>query len=274
MNGRGLWQAAPVTEDQEQAPRVTLISTTPLKGCRLHHPSSIDVDRGGARGDRDFFFVDDRHKLLSITRTGTLTDWWAECPDGATLTLRSRDGRTVTGPVEPGAPLVADFFGDRSVPSRFVDGPWNELVSGLVGRPVRLVKVKEPGDGHDVHALSVVSEASLAEISRQAGADVDARRFRMLLQVDGLGAHEEDDWRDREVVVGTARLRMGGPVPRCNATTRDPDTGVTDLRTLHLLNDYRGRQRNEFGDGLNFGVYASVVEPGTISVGDALQRVR
>jgi uncharacterized protein YcbX len=70
--------------------------------------------------------------------------------------------------------------------------------------------------------------------------------------------------------IGTAELVVRGPVPRCNATTRHPDTGERDLKTLRLIEEHRGETPNDFGQGLNFGVYADVATPGSISVGDEL----
>ena len=58
---------------------------------------------------------------------------------------------------------------------------------------------------------------------------------------------------------------------RCAGTTRNPDSGHVDLKTLALIGDYRGRQDSIFGMGFNFGVYASVVTKGRISVGDAVE---
>jgi hypothetical protein len=58
------------------------------------------------------------------------------------------------------------------------------------------------------------------------------------------------------------------PVQRCVATTRNPDTGVVDLKTLKFIGDYRGRLESEFGLGFNFGIYLHCVNPGIISVGD------
>jgi uncharacterized protein YcbX len=65
---------------------------------------------------------------------------------------------------------------------------------------------------------------------------------------------------------------MRGPVPRCNATTRNPDTGAKDLKTLQLIAQGRGMQPDEFGeDGLNLGAYADVIEPGVVSLGDPVE---
>ena len=57
---------------------------------------------------------------------------------------------------------------------------------------------------------------------------------------------------------------------RCAGTTRNPETGEVDLRTLQLIGDYRGRQDSVFGMGFNFGVYATVITEGRIRVGDEL----
>ena len=49
-------------------------------------------------------------------------------------------------------------------------------------------------------------------------------------------------------------------------TTLDPDTGVRDFPTLSVIKRYRGVADRE----LLFGVYASVIEPGTVRRGDEL----
>ncbi len=83
-------------------------------------------------------------------------------------------------------------------------------------------------------------------------------------------AHAEDRWQGQTIEVGEALLRVGGPVPRCAATTRHPDRGARDLATVRMIRSYRGVQANEFGRGVNFGVYAEVVGEGVVRVGDPL----
>lgn len=65
-------------------------------------------------------------------------------------------------------------------------------------------------------------------------------------------------------------IRVSGPVPRCALTTRSPDTGERDLDTLRLIKGYRG-VRN--GEAIDFGVYARVVRPGRVRVGDVVELV-
>jgi uncharacterized protein len=126
-----------------------------------------------------------------------------------------------------------------------------------------------------VHHLTMVSAESVAELGRQAGreGDPDARRFRMLLEIEGCASpHEEDTWDGRQVRVGAAVVRVRGQVPRCVVTTQDPDSGVKDLDTLKTIRRYRGRMTGEDGDpGLPFGMYAEVETPGVAQLGDPVE---
>ena len=54
----------------------------------------------------------------------------------------------------------------------------------------------------------------------------------MLVGLAGCRPHEEDEWNGRLLRVGEAVVRVGGPVPRCATTTRDPETGERDFDTL------------------------------------------
>jgi uncharacterized protein YcbX len=88
----------------------------------------------------------------------------------------------------------------------------------------------------------------------------------MLIEVDGLGAHEEDAWVGQSVRVGDAVIHFEGHVGRCVITTRHPEKGVVDVPTLKLLGRYR--RDVDTTEPLAFGVYGRVVKPGVIRVGD------
>jgi uncharacterized protein YcbX len=104
-------------------------------------------------------------------------------------------------------------------------------------------------------------------VGRHDGA-IDARRFRMLFEVDGLGPHEEDSLVDQRTRVGGAVVRWRGNVGRCVVTTRDPVTGISDVPTLRILGAYRRDEPTT--EPLAFGIYGEVVEPGVVRVGDAI----
>jgi len=252
--------------------RVTRLSVTPVKGLALNHPDEIVLLRTGAAGDREFFVIDGRDRLISIWKTGRLVRFRAAHDTrSGRITLSSAEGELCEGPARPGTPVVADFYGRRKVPGTVVEGPWNAVLSDAAGEPVRLVRASDPDAGHDEYPVTLLGEESVAELARRSGAgSVDARRFRMLISFSGLSAHAEDGWQGQTIGIGEAVVRVGGPVPRCAATARDPDRGARDLPTVRMIRSYRGVQANEFGRGVNFGVYAEVVAGGTVRVGDAL----
>ena len=63
-------------------------------------------------------------------------------------------------------------------------------------------------------------------------------------------------------------MRVSGPVDRCAATTRHPDTGERDLDTLRLIKDYRGQAPD---GSICFGMLARVESPGRVRVGDTVE---
>ncbi|EXG81603.1 putative Fe-S protein [Cryptosporangium arvum DSM 44712] len=245
--------------------RVSRLTVVPVKGLRAEHPASVVVTPTGIVGDRQFFLVDADGKLFSASRTGAFLGARASWSPGFL------DVSGVRAPIELGPAVEADFYGLKHVAAHEVLGPWSAYFTERAGQPVRLVHADEPNGGCDVHALTLLGEASVGELASRAGvAPVDSRRFRMSVEFAGGAPHAEDGWAGAEFRAGSVVLRVGGPVPRCAATTRDPDGGATDLKTLHLIKGYRGVTVGELGRGIHFGVYADVVEPGEIRVGDEL----
>jgi uncharacterized protein YcbX len=254
--------------------KVVNLSITPIKGFQLHHPHSIEITSRGAIGDREFFFVDENNLMFSMTMVGELAPLFADYDSlNSTLAILENGEVLVEGLVEEGPAQAGNFFNAWNVDGTFVEGPWNEFLSDRLDKKVRLIKTAANRNASDVEPLSLMSSASIKALEDSAQlSSVDPRRFRMLIQVDGTAPHEEDTWADQEFSIGSAIIRAGGPVKRCAATTRNPDSGVVDLKTLKLIGAYRGRQESQFGPGFNFGIYATCIQPGSISIGDSIVR--
>jgi hypothetical protein len=251
-------------------PRIARLNVTPVKSTALNHPDEIRLERYGPVGDRDFFFVDEDGRRLSGTSKAPLLTIRADYDDERDrLEIRLPTGIVASGAARAtGEALRVDFYG-RPVCARVVEGDWNEAVSAYAGRGVRLARVDDPGAGTDVEPVTLVSLASVAELSRRGGREdpVDPGRFRMTFELDGCEPHEEDAWCGRRLRIGGAVVRIGVSVPRCVITTLDPKTGVRDFPTLSVIKSYRGRT----DDGLPFGVYGQIEEPGVVRVGDPVQ---
>jgi len=252
---------------------VTLISIAPVKGLGLVHPTEVELERTGVLANRRFHVVDATGRRYNQIRNGTMVRVRPEYdPELEQLALTFPDGSVASGTVELGEAITTDFYG-RPVAGRLVVGPWSQALSSAFGRELRLVQ-SAPGEAIDRGGghVSLISEASLAELAEQGGVDepVDGRRFRMLFQVDGLEPHGEDSWLRRRVRIGGALVELLGTVGRCAITTQNPDTGVPDFDTLRVLESYRGLSDVR---ELDFGVYGRVVQPGLVRVGDSAEPV-
>jgi len=247
---------------------VTALAIAPVKAMRLRAVDAIEVGELGAAGDRRFYVVDDRGRMVNGKQFAALQTIVPDYDPGTgELTLTFPDGiPPATGVVEHGEPVTTRFY-RRTDEIPALRGPWSDAVSEFVGAPLRLVAAETGVDRGRDGATSLISRASLRRLAEEAGVDaIDARRFRMLIEIDGVAAHEEDRWVDRRLRVGEALLRMRGHVGRCLITSRDPDSARADLATLDLLRAYRSEE--ESTEPLPFGVYGEVLEGGAVRLGD------
>jgi uncharacterized protein YcbX len=251
---------------------VSGLAITPVKATRLHQVPRIQLEREGVRENRRFFVVDERGRMVNSKRIGALQTIVADySEDERTLSLTFPDGRVVSDRVRLGEPIDAQFH-KTPVQVPLVQGPWSDAISDLAGQPLRLVESDRACGAVDRAAdgpVSLISRASLARLAQQAGrSEVDGRRFRMLIEIDGVDPHAEDGWVGSAVRIGSALVAFKGHVGRCLITSRDPETGMVDLPTLDLLGAYRSGLGTT--EPLPFGVYGEVREPGSISVRDAV----
>ena len=253
---------------------VAWLSIAPVKGLALLAVEEVELLTSGVADNRRFHLVDERGELYNALGDGRLLTVVPDYDgDNDVLTLRFPDGSTVSGSAGVDGELTTDFYG-RLVPGRLVVGPWGAALSSYCGKPIRVVRSDVSGAAVDRGngAVSLVSEASVAELSRRSGTDVDPRRFRMLVGLRGCTPHEEDEWLGRRVRLGEAVVRPLGTVARCAITTRNPDTGHRDFATLRAISAYRVPR--PWSEGIDFGVYGEVVEPGRVRVGDEVEPLR
>jgi uncharacterized protein YcbX len=213
---------------------------------------------------------DENGTLFNAKKEGRLLQVRPEWDESSRrLALTFPDGRRVEGVVELGEPVDAIVYGELRPSRRVAGGAWAEVVSEFVGRPLELLWADDNGVDRltSEGTVSLVSTASLESLRAEMGVNepVDGRRFRMLFEIDGVGAYEEDTWIGRHLQVGDAELVVTGDIGRCIVTSRDPDTGVVDMPTLVTLASYR---REGHTEPLPFGVKGTVYTPGRVRVGD------
>jgi uncharacterized protein len=112
--------------------------------------------------------------------------------------------------------------------------------------------------------VSIINLASVADLENYVGAPIDPLRFRANLYVTGWPAWQELDMVGRKLSIGDGvQAKIVKRIVRCAATNVDPATGVRDLEIPSTL-------MKTFGHA-DCGIYAEVIAPGTIAVGDRLQ---
>jgi uncharacterized protein YcbX len=251
---------------------VTGLAITPVKGTRLRGVDSIRLDRRGVRENRRFFLINTKDEMVNALHLGALNAVVSDYDDRKRrLSLSFPDGRVLEDEVRLGDEVITSFYSEP-LPARLVCGQWSEAISEHVGEPLRLVEAGEEGavDRGVSGSVTMISRASLGRLAEQAKrSSVDVRRFRMLIEVEGVGPHEEDRWVGRTLQVGEAVLRPRGHVGRCAITNRDPETGEVTLQTLKILGSYR--REVETTEPVAFGIYGEIVQPGIVHVGDAVK---
>ena len=131
------------------------------------------------------------------------------------------------------------------------------------GRP-KLVEAEPDAMLSDIPdgVLSIINLASVRDLERVTGSEIDPLRFRANVYLDGLDPWAEFDWVAKDITLGTAALNVTKRIDRCAATHVNPETGERDLKLLKDL-------KRGFGH-IDMGIYAAVTGPGEIATGDEL----
>ena len=133
-------------------------------------------------------------------------------------------------------------------------------------------------NGPSVSFLNLASVRALADFM---DTELNPRRFRMNVYLEGLEPFEELDWVNgwpgtREIMVGNIPFRVDDACVRCKATEANPATGKYDLPVMDAL-DRLMRERGYPGSAHHDGVYrvmgilASPLDTGTLRIDDTVQ---
>ena len=250
-----------------------------MKSLALTNPESVRLGARGIEEDRRFLVCDHNGAMVTQRQIGKLAQVGAQyCAHSDTLRLAFPDDTAVSASPELGRRINTKVF-RRTVTGSIVTGELSDALSDFCGANLALLKTDNPGECFDAYPLSLLSQASIDLLGEhqgnlaQAGASPaipEYRRFRPNFLLDGCDPHEEDSWLGKNLVVGDgeARLRVEALDPRCAITTLNPDSGERDLDIPRIILRYR---LDVSRSGACFGVYAAVVTPGIVSIGDKLR---
>ena len=234
------------------------LSAEPLAAAELSPGQAIPHDRqyaiahGASRFDPNHPGWQDKRQFLTLMTHERLAELQITFDDTTNELDVQRNGRHVVRGVistRLGRDLVnqflAGFMRDRAPPPpRLVEAPGTPLSDSRVPY------------------LSLINLASLTDLERVTRAPVDPLRFRGNLYIADADPWVEEGWIGRDLAIGTARLRVMEPIPRCAATAVNPTTAMRDINIPKALVSGYGHSE--------CGVFAEVITAGRIAPGDTI----
>jgi len=163
----------------------------------------------------------------------------------------------------PGAPEFLGVLHDEAGRAAFA--AW---LTDLLGEEVRgeLRVIEASGHwrftDHPLGQVSLVNLASVRDLGRKMGVELDPLRFRANVYVEGWPAWAENEWTGKRLMLGWAQAQVFKPIVRCAATHVDPTTAERDLDVTKALFDNYGH--------LHCGIYVRATSAGALSLGDAV----
>lgn len=252
--------------------------THPIKGLTPHAQDRVVLQEGhGIPGDRAFallFETDSIEPLVDVVPWMRKQHFAVQCdwPGLAALDCRYDPDTTALQISRQGVELLSvltNTHTGRQQLNTFFTGYVAALTPTATARhpdraPLRLVGAPDETryPDREIAHLSLVSQATLDQMSEWMNQPIDVRRFRPNVVLEGVSAWEELTWVGREFMLGTARIQITAPINRCLNIDVNPETGDRDLPLFDALQPHMGHRQT--------GVLAVIVEGGTVSLGETL----
>jgi len=262
--------------------KVASIWRYPVKSMMGEELNACEVTEKGLLGDRAYGVIDNE--------TGKLAN--AKNPKKWPNMFRYR-AQFIEPPEKEGAtpPVRITLPDGRSMVS--TDGEKNEMLSNSLKRNVQLSTVSSsdvqfegyipeeiyeldnkgtvftrtsPKDTFfDIDMVHIVTTSTINYLRKLApDSRIEPRRFRpnLIIEVPDTEAFIENQWVGKTLTIGDVQLKISQETKRCIMTTLAQGDLPKDPNVLRTI------VRKNAG---SFGVYASVVKPGKVNVGDSVE---
>lgn len=260
----------------------------PLKSARAEQLPAVSVDAAGVRGDRSWACLDEEDGTVGSAkhpqRWGRLLEVSAEVDQHSGEVVVQVQGRRAIAGSDQADLLVSQHLErpvrlTRAVPDRarlhrrlpeeqglvpewMTDvTPGQELVTEVSG-------ARPGGRFVDFGPVHLLTTGALAELARQLGRTrVDPTRFRPNLVLDA----SSDPVPGQELRIGDVVLRVALPTPRCIVPGLQDAGAAVDRQLLTALARHHRTVVGDLGRAACFGMYAEVLHPGQLEVGQVVE---
>ncbi len=252
----------------------------PIKSIAGISPGNSSVEERGLVNDRRWMLIDEENRFLSQRELPGMSQFSIDIVKNEMQVWYNSEPEVKHAlPLvsETGALLHAEIWGD------VIKVVWPELAvdnwfSVMLDKKCKLVYMSN--DAHrlvepemvnkpvqtslsDGYPFLLANKASLDDLNERIGQQLEMKRFRPNLVIDGTGPYEEDHWK--KIKIGKVKFQIIKPCARCVITTIDPETGERGKEPLQTLNTYRKQ-----GNKLLFGQNMIALNEGVVSLGDRI----
>lgn len=246
----------------------------PVKSMLGEELNASVVTEEGLLGDRAYALLDSKGKTISAKsprKWGKMFDCRATLSDSSKVKITLPDGTVVFSDAADVNAILSQMFGqpvtlETTAPAEpsiemytpDIDGlPDQDQITDITIRPNTFF------DAATVHLLTTTTLNQLQTFSPSSR--FEPRRFRPNLVVqptNGSTGFVENEWVGKTLAIGDeVRLNITKPCGRCVMTTMPQSELPSDLNILKTV-----MQHNQG----NVGIYANVVQGGTIRRGDPI----
>lgn len=228
----------------------------PIKSMAGVSVEEAHVGLDGILGDRQYSFV-------RADQAASNSFPWMTARQSARMLLHQPQFTQLPTPEQPEPPVqVRTPAGHMREAS---DATLREELAGDAGEPLYLLKSAR--GIFDCQHVSLFSLASVRALAGESGSLIDARQFRANVYMEPVSSQpfEEETWTGFMLQIGDQVLTgVTQRDTRCMMVNLHPENGSQDPRVLRTIAQGHERQA---------GIYANVVRPGVIRVGDPIRLV-
>lgn len=264
--------------------KVASIWRYPVKSMMGEELNACEITEKGLLGDRAYGVIDyETNKLANAKNPQKWPNMFQyranfiEPPQKNTATPSVRitfpNGHSIISTDEEKNKLLSNSFNRNiylSTPSSIdvqFEGYIPEEVEELENRGSIFTRTSPNGTFFDIDMVHIITTSTINYLRKLAPESrIEARRFRpnIILEVPDTEAFVENDWVGKTLNFGNVQLKVSQETKRCVMTTLAQGDLPKDANVLRSI------VRNNSG---SFGVYASIVKPGSISIGDRVEIV-
>lgn len=224
----------------------------PVKSFTGEYLSKVKIMSYGIYGDRSHAFIDktNKNKHLTITQFPKMVTYKAQ--------FLGEESIEVFPKLKVIASDGAEFDWNEKALVERMEKETNRTLESITYSPTNV-----PIPAIEVDNILLISTEALAELSSSYGEPIDERRFRGNIIYDRkeMGIKEQDIMGKQIKIGSEVILEINQFCERCMIITVDPITGTRQPQLLKQI----VKERNN-----HFGIYARVIQTGTIYTGDQM----